>query len=95
MTSKELMSLIELDLPFKSEEYRNVLENKIYPAARNVFPLEDYETIIVMQNSPVHTTRIINKWFEEHSDIELCVLPPYSPDLNPIENIWDKYTQKL
>lgn len=28
-------------------------------------------------------------------NIELCSLPPYSPDLNPQENIWDEIREKF
>jgi transposase len=31
--------------------------------------------------------RIIKDWLQHH-DIEIMIWPPYSPDLNPIENLW-------
>lgn len=89
MTSYGLMELIELDLPFTAMKYRNILNNIMYPAARRLFPVEIHPTITFMQdNSPVHKAKIVNEWFREHPDIIVLKHPPYSPDLNPIENIW-------
>ena len=38
-------------------------------------------------NAPIHTARIIENWLLEQG-IEIMDWPPYSPDLNPIENLW-------
>jgi transposase len=36
----------------------------------------------------VHKSRDTLEWIRLHSEIELIERPPYSPDLNPIENLW-------
>ncbi len=38
-------------------------------------------------NAPIHTAHIIQDWLHENG-VEVMEWPPYSPDLNPIENIW-------
>jgi transposase len=43
--------------------------------------------IFMHDNASVHTARIIKALLEELG-VDLMVLPPYSPDLNPIENLW-------
>lgn len=45
----------------------------------------------IQDNAPTHTARIVKKWLREWSGehgINLVDWPPYSPDLNPIENLW-------
>jgi transposase len=43
--------------------------------------------IFMHDNAPVHTAAII-KAILAHMRIEVMIWPPYSPDLNPIENLW-------
>ena len=39
------------------------------------------------ENVPVHTAAVVKEYLETRG-IQPMVWPPYSPDLNPIENIW-------
>ena len=40
-------------------------------------------------NAPSHTAKATKKWFTDH-DIPLFPHPPSSPDLNPIEPVWNE-----
>ncbi len=44
---------------------------------------------IIIDNFPSHTSTLVKDVAEELS-LELCFLPPYSPQLQPIEKIWYK-----
>jgi transposase len=38
-------------------------------------------------NALIHTAHLIREWLQEHR-LDVIDWPPYSPDLNPIENLW-------
>ncbi|GBM19761.1 hypothetical protein AVEN_274834-1, partial [Araneus ventricosus] len=43
-----------------------------------------------------HKAWIVLEWFEEHTDeFHLMSWPPNSPDLNPMEHIWDVMERQL
>jgi transposase len=50
--------------------------------------------IIVMDNLPAHKRPMIRRRIES-AGCELWFLPPYSPDLNPIEMMWSKIKQLI
>ena len=45
-------------------------------------------------NLSAHKTPAVREWIEK-SGAEVLYLPPYSPDLNPIEKAWAKLKQLL
>lgn len=49
------------------------------------------KVFMILDNVRYHHARSIRDWLEKNSDkIELNFLPPYSPNLNPIEKVWKK-----
>ncbi|MNF88878.1 Integrase core domain protein [compost metagenome] len=45
--------------------------------------------VIVLDNARIHHAKLIQPFLEEHATVlELLFLPPYSPELNPIEGLW-------
>jgi transposase len=50
---------------------------------------------IIIDNARYHHAKLILPWLDEHKDqLFLDYLPPYSPELNPIERVW-KLLKKL
>lgn len=45
--------------------------------------------VVVMDNLPAHKGRRIGELIEQ-AQAKAVFLPPYSPDFNPIENMWSK-----
>ena len=45
--------------------------------------------VVITDNAKYHHARLTTQWREEHADdFALDYLPPYSPELNPIERVW-------
>jgi transposase len=51
--------------------------------------------VVILDNAKFHHARLHKNWREKVAPgFELSFLPPYSPDLNPIERVW-KLTRRL
>jgi transposase len=51
--------------------------------------------IVIVDNARWHHANALQPWLHDHRDrIRLDFLPPYSPELNPVERVW-KLTRRL
>jgi len=71
------------DKTLNSEKYLKILEEKILPLYE-----EDNTYIYQQDNAPCHTSYKTIKFFGDNQ-IEVMFWPPNSPDLSPIENVWN------
>jgi transposase len=44
--------------------------------------------IILWDHLSSHRSRDLRRWLESHPRIQLEFLPPYAPELNPVEYLW-------
>lgn len=44
--------------------------------------------IVLLDNLQAHRSKLVQRWAARRGDVFLEYLPPYSPDLNPIELLW-------
>lgn len=44
--------------------------------------------VVVLDNLPTHKGRRLRQWRQTIGDVHLEFLPPYAPELNPIEGVW-------
>jgi transposase len=57
--------------------------------------IADRRVIVISDNAPYHRSRLHLGWRLQHApQFALDFLPPYSPELNPIERVW-KLTRRL
>lgn len=51
--------------------------------------------IMVLDNVRFHHAKKLKIWLTNHPKLELVYLPPYSPELNPIERAWWYMRKKI
>lgn len=54
----------------------------------------DENLIVVLDNAPYFASKKVKK-FAEDGGIELCYLPRYSPQMNPVEECWRQLNLRL
>ena len=55
----------------------------------DLLPYLNPDSVLVMDNMKSHHAKAIKQLLEK-AKVRYIFLPPYSPDLNPIENLWSK-----
>jgi transposase len=51
--------------------------------------VRDKRVVVITDNARYHHSKLHADWRDEHNpDFQLHFLPPYSPQLNPIERVW-------
>jgi transposase len=48
----------------------------------------------LQDNDPKHRSRLVQRWLFTHG-VQCIDFPPYSPDLNPIENLWNDLKRRI
>jgi transposase len=71
---------------FNAVTFKLFLEKLILKANRGTKKI-----LLVLDNARYNHARILQDWLKEVSIVlELFFLPPYSPELNPVEMLWKK-----
>ena len=65
--------------------YRRILEGNLKPTFKKFFP--EGQWYFQHDNDPSHTCNLAKAWLHSNG-VTVLDFPPWSPDLNPIENVW-------
>ena len=86
--------LVQLNRSLTANGYVQLLGDHLQPFMDVMFPTND--GLFMDDNAPCHRATTVRDWFDEHSgQLQRMIWPPRSPDMNPIEHLWDIIERSL
>ena len=90
MTRHAIGPLVEVVGTNNATNYIATLKDYLLPE----FQVSEYPLVFQQDNATLHKTAAVNEFFRENA-IPILDWPPQSPDLSPIENMWNIMKMKM
>ncbi len=88
-----LAHLVPIEHRLNATVYLSIVADHVHPFMTIVYHLLMY---FQQDNASCQNAQIISDWFLEHdNEFTLLKCPPQSPDLNPIEHLWDVVEREI
>ena len=68
------------------EKFETFIQNCVLPVFQP-FNWTNPHSVVIMDNASMHHIEAISHLIEDQAGARLLFLPPYSPDLNPVEEV--------
>ena len=91
MSAYGVGNIITVEGNVNAEMYLNILKRSVKQQGSQLIGTN---YIFQHDNAPIHTAKIIKKYLKEVK-INVLEWPPQSPDLSPIENLWDHLKTRI
>jgi transposase len=92
-TAQGVGYLTKIDGNMNGQLYLHILQDELLQTI-NWYHLDKNGIVFQHDNDPKHKAKIVTKWLK-HQQISVLDWPPQSPDLNPIENLWHWFKNRL
>ncbi len=89
-----LCPLVPFEHRLNATAYLSIVADHVHPFMITVYPSSD--DYFQQDNASCHKAQIISDWFLEHdNEFNLLKWPPQSPDLHPLEHLWDVVEREI